>query len=81
MFCSSIVEKAEKPKGITTEDGTKKSTDKKHYPKLIDETDNTEVNSISPQVKINKNFECKIVNIFLPISFKILLGYSNEPSH
>ena len=34
---------------MTSEDGAKKSTDKKHYPKLIDETDNTEVNS-TPQV-------------------------------
>ena len=32
-------------------------------------------------VKINKTFEHKIVNIFLPISFKICFGCSKEPSH
>ena len=29
---------------------------------------------------INKIFECKIVNIFLPISFNICFGCSKEPS-
>ena len=32
------------------------------------------------QVKINKIFESKIVNIFLPISFSICFGCSKEPS-
>ena len=31
--------------------------------------------------KGNKNFERKIVNIFLPISFNICFGCSKEPSH
>ena len=30
-------------------------------------------------VKINKNFEGKIVNIFLPINFNISYGCSKEP--
>ena len=33
------------------------------------------------QVKINRNFQCKIVNIFLPINFNICFGCSKEPSH
>ena len=33
------------------------------------------------QVKINKIFECKIINIFLPISFNICFGCSKERSH
>ena len=28
-----------------------------------------------------QNFECKIVNIFLPITFNICFGCSKEPSH
>ena len=32
-------------------------------------------------VKVNKNFHRKIVNIFLPISFKNVLGAQKEPSH
>ena len=35
----------------------------------------------TPQVKINKNFQRKIVNIFLPITFSICFGCSKEPSH
>ena len=34
-----------------------------------------------PQVYINKNFERKIVNISLPISFNNCYGRSKEPSH
>ena len=30
---------------------------------------------------LNKNFHCKIVNIFLPIIFSICFGCSREPSH
>ena len=33
------------------------------------------------QVYINKIFERKIANIFLPISFNICFGCSKEPSH
>ena len=33
------------------------------------------------KVKINKLVECKIVNIFLSISFNICFGCSKEPSH
>ena len=33
------------------------------------------------QVKLSKTFECKIVNIFLPISFNICFGCSKEPSY
>ena len=33
------------------------------------------------QVKINKNYQRKIVNIFLPISLTIFFGSSKEPSH
>ena len=33
------------------------------------------------QVLINKHFQRKIVNIFLPISFNICCGCSKEPSH
>ena len=29
----------------------------------------------------NKTFECKLVNIFLPISFNICFGCSKEPFH
>ena len=29
----------------------------------------------------HRNFECKIVNIFLPISFNICFGCYKEPSH
>ena len=32
------------------------------------------------QVQINKNFQRKNVNIFLPISFNRCCGYSKEPS-
>ena len=32
-------------------------------------------------VEINKNVECKIVNIFLPMVLNICFGCSNEPSH
>ena len=32
-------------------------------------------------VQINKKFQCKIVNIFLPIFFSICFGCSKEPSH
>ena len=32
-------------------------------------------------IKINKNFEHKIVNTFLPISFNICFGCSKEPPH
>ena len=28
-----------------------------------------------------QNFQCKIVNIFLPINFNICFGCSKEPSH
>ena len=31
--------------------------------------------------KHNSIFKCKIVNIFLPISFNIYFGCSKEPSH
>ena len=34
-----------------------------------------------PLVKINKIFEHKIANIFLPISFNVCFGCSKEPSH
>ena len=30
---------------------------------------------------VNKMFDCKIVIIFLPISFNIYFGCSKEPSH
>ena len=33
------------------------------------------------QVKIKRNFQRKIVNMFLPIIFSIFLGCSKEPSH
>ena len=33
------------------------------------------------QVKINKIFQCKIVNIILLISFNICFGCTKEPSH
>ena len=33
------------------------------------------------QVKINNNFQRKIVNIFLPIICSICFGCSKEPSH
>ena len=36
---------------------------------------------LSIQVKINKNVQRKIVNIFIPISFNICSGCSKEPSH
>ena len=36
---------------------------------------------IITQVYINKNFQRKIVNIFLPIIFSICFGCSKEPSH
>ena len=32
-------------------------------------------------VKINKHFEDKIVNVFLPTSFNISFGSSKEPSN
>ena len=32
-------------------------------------------------VYINKNFQRKIVNIFLPINFSICFGCSKEPFH
>ena len=35
----------------------------------------------SPHVQINKIFERKIVNIFIPISFNIYFGCSKELSH
>ena len=35
----------------------------------------------SSQVQMNKNFQRKIVNIFLPIIFSICFGCSKEPSH
>ena len=37
--------------------------------------------NVYSQVKRYKDFECKILNIFLPISFNILFGCSKEPSH
>ena len=33
------------------------------------------------QIQINKNFQYKIVNIFLSIIFSIFFGCSKEPSH
>ena len=33
------------------------------------------------QVTVNKLFERKTVNIFLPFSFNICFGFSKEPSH
>ena len=33
------------------------------------------------RVEINKNFQRKIVNFFLPINFNICFGCSKEPSH
>ena len=33
------------------------------------------------QVKMYKNFQRKIVNIFLPINFNLCFGCSKEPSH
>ena len=44
-------------------------------------TDEKRLYFIFPHVKINKNFEHKIVNNFLPISFNICFGCSKEPSH
>ena len=35
----------------------------------------------NPQVKINKKFQRKIVDIFLPINFNICFGCSKELSH
>ena len=32
-------------------------------------------------IDLNKHFQRKIVNIFLPISFNICFGCSKEPSH
>ena len=37
--------------------------------------------NIHSQVKTNKTFQSKIVNIFLPIIFSICFGCSKEPSH
>ena len=37
--------------------------------------------TVNSQVKINKKFQHKIVNIFLPIIFNICFGCSKEPSH
>ena len=34
-----------------------------------------------PKVQLSKIFECKIVNIFLPIILSICFGCSKEPSH
>ena len=34
----------------------------------------------SAQVQINKNFQRKIVNIFLPINFNMCFGCSKEPT-
>ena len=39
------------------------------------------IHNAHAQVKINKNFQRKIVNIFLPINFNIGFGCSKEPSH
>ena len=36
---------------------------------------------LSTGLEINKNFEPKIVNIFLPFSFNICFGFSKEQSH
>ena len=36
---------------------------------------------IYAQVKINKIFERKFENIFLPVNFYICFGCSKEPSH
>ena len=33
------------------------------------------------QVSINKNFKCKIVNIFKPLNFSISFGCSKDSSH
>ena len=42
----------------------------------------TEVSTIICVRDLDKqNFECKIINIFLPISFNICFGCSKEPSH
>ena len=35
----------------------------------------------NPQVQINKKFQRKNVNVFLPINFNICFGCSKEPSH
>ena len=34
-----------------------------------------------PQVKINKKFQRKVVNFFLPINLNICFGCSKESSH
>ena len=36
---------------------------------------------IKTQVQIRKLFECKIVNIFLPINLNMCIGCSKETSH
>ena len=36
---------------------------------------------IKVTIYINKNFQRKIVNIFLPINFNLCFGSSKEPSH
>ena len=41
----------------------------------------TSLTGLVAQVQINKNFQRKIVNIFLPINFNTCFGCSKEPSH
>ena len=39
------------------------------------------MNSLSDIAPDKYYFECKIVNIFLPINYNICFGYSKEPFH
>ena len=47
---------------------------------VIAESEKEETGTVTVP-KILKKFDCKIVNIFLPISFIISFGCSKEPSH
>ena len=49
----------------------------------IDPMDKAKVTHATSEIKlkINNTFECKIVNIFLPICFNTCFGCSKEPSH
>ena len=74
----------------------KKSSLKKVHIAATDKSDNDEKSSTKKEEKgkphtllkvrmyhsqINKHFQGKIVNFFLPISFNICFGCSKEPSH
>ena len=48
------------------------------YRRLLRRTQHVKVQL---HIGLDKNFDQKIVNIFLPISFNISFGYSKEPSH